>query len=143
MILMIINMVVVTKGAGRVSEVSARFTLDALPGKQMAIDADLAFAVPQLRVRDSLDLPPSEDRILLGGVPIGGGVLRADKVLAIAEGYLTVDASTVVATQLNQLLGDRPQALFGPDEMKAILDALLPQPLPPADSTHEAESVFA
>ena len=40
-VLMIINMVVITKGAGRVSEVSARFTLDALPGKQMAIDADL------------------------------------------------------------------------------------------------------
>ncbi len=40
-ILVIINFVVVTKGAGRVSEVSARFTLDALPGKQMAIDADL------------------------------------------------------------------------------------------------------
>jgi flagellar biosynthesis protein FlhA len=42
LILLIINMVVVTKGAGRVSEVSARFTLDALPGKQMAIDADIA-----------------------------------------------------------------------------------------------------
>lgn len=40
-ILIIINFVVVTKGAGRVSEVSARFTLDAMPGKQMAIDADL------------------------------------------------------------------------------------------------------
>lgn len=40
-ILMIINFVVVTKGAGRVSEVSARFTLDAMPGKQMSIDADL------------------------------------------------------------------------------------------------------
>jgi flagellar biosynthesis protein FlhA len=40
-ILVIINMIVITKGAGRVSEVSARFTLDALPGKQMAIDADL------------------------------------------------------------------------------------------------------
>lgn len=40
-ILMIINMAVIAKGAGRVSEVSARFTLDALPGKQMAIDADL------------------------------------------------------------------------------------------------------
>ncbi len=40
-ILVIINLVVITKGAGRVSEVSARFTLDALPGKQMAIDADL------------------------------------------------------------------------------------------------------
>lgn len=41
MILVIINFVVVTKGAGRISEVSARFTLDAMPGKQMAIDADL------------------------------------------------------------------------------------------------------
>jgi len=41
-ILMIINFVVVTKGAGRISEVSARFTLDAMPGKQMAIDADLS-----------------------------------------------------------------------------------------------------
>ncbi|MBQ0751490.1 MAG: flagellar biosynthesis protein FlhA [Roseovarius sp.] len=40
-ILVIINLMVITKGAGRVSEVSARFTLDAMPGKQMAIDADL------------------------------------------------------------------------------------------------------
>ena len=40
-ILMIVNFVVVTKGAGRVSEVNARFTLDSMPGKQMAIDADL------------------------------------------------------------------------------------------------------
>jgi flagellar biosynthesis protein FlhA len=40
-ILMIINFAVVTKGAGRISEVSARFVLDAMPGKQMAIDADL------------------------------------------------------------------------------------------------------
>src|SRR5580693_4698918 len=40
-ILTIINFVVVTKGAGRISEVSARFTLDSMPGKQMAIDADL------------------------------------------------------------------------------------------------------
>ena len=40
-ILVIINLIVITKGAGRVSEVTARFTLDAMPGKQMAIDADL------------------------------------------------------------------------------------------------------
>jgi flagellar biosynthesis protein FlhA len=40
-ILVIINFVVITKGAGRIAEVSARFTLDAMPGKQMAIDADL------------------------------------------------------------------------------------------------------
>ena len=41
MVLVIINFMVVTKGAGRIAEVSARFTLDAMPGKQMAIDADL------------------------------------------------------------------------------------------------------
>src|SRR5882724_5238378 len=40
-ILVLINFVVITKGAGRIAEVSARFTLDALPGKQMAIDAEL------------------------------------------------------------------------------------------------------
>jgi flagellar biosynthesis protein FlhA len=40
-ILTVINFVVITKGAGRIAEVSARFTLDAMPGKQMAIDADL------------------------------------------------------------------------------------------------------
>ena len=40
-ILIIINLIVITKGAGRVSEVSARFTLDSMPGKQMAIDADI------------------------------------------------------------------------------------------------------
>lgn len=44
-ILIIINIIVITKGAGRVSEVSARFVLDALPGKQMAIDADIAAGV--------------------------------------------------------------------------------------------------
>lgn len=42
LILVVINFVVITKGAGRVAEVAARFTLDALPGKQMAIDADLS-----------------------------------------------------------------------------------------------------
>ncbi len=44
-ILLIINLMVIARGAGRVSEVSARFTLDALPGKQMAIDADLAAGI--------------------------------------------------------------------------------------------------
>src|SRR3984885_6399509 len=51
-ILTIINFVVVTKGSGRISEVSARFTLDAMPGKQMAIDADLnAGLIPQDEAR--------------------------------------------------------------------------------------------
>ncbi|HJW78446.1 MAG TPA: FHIPEP family type III secretion protein, partial [Beijerinckiaceae bacterium] len=41
-ILIIVNFVVITKGSGRIAEVAARFTLDAMPGKQMAIDADLS-----------------------------------------------------------------------------------------------------
>lgn len=53
LILVIINFAVVTKGAGRISEVSARFTLDAMPGKQMAIDADLnAGIIDQEQARD-------------------------------------------------------------------------------------------
>ncbi|MFM5954926.1 MAG: flagellar biosynthesis protein FlhA [Novosphingobium sp.] len=132
-----------------------------ITGVRKQLSQLFGFVVPQFRVRDSLELGPNDYRILLGGVPIGAGSLRADRVLAIdagevrdgaslpgeptrdpsfgcpalwidpaqrdlaiAEGYLTVDASTVVATQLNQLLGERPQALFGPDEMKAILDGV-------------------
>ena len=41
LILVIINFVVITKGAGRIAEVTARFTLDAMPGKQMSIDAEM------------------------------------------------------------------------------------------------------
>jgi flagellar biosynthesis protein FlhA len=40
-VLVVINLIVITKGSGRIAEVAARFTLDAMPGKQMAIDADL------------------------------------------------------------------------------------------------------
>ncbi|MCK5893263.1 MAG: flagellar biosynthesis protein FlhA [Endozoicomonadaceae bacterium] len=60
-ILVIINFVVVTKGAGRISEVSARFTLDALPGKQMAVDADLnAGLIDQQQARDRRSLVTRE-----------------------------------------------------------------------------------
>ena len=132
-----------------------------ITGVRKQLSQLFGFVVPQFRVRDSLELPPSDYRILLGGVALGGGQLRPDKTLAIdagdvqdsarltgeatrdpsfgcpavwidpaqrdlaiAEGYLTVDASTVVATQLNQLLSERPQALFGPDELKTILDGI-------------------
>ncbi len=53
-ILMIVNFVVITKGSGRIAEVAARFTLDAMPGKQMAIDADLsAGLIDEARRRDA------------------------------------------------------------------------------------------
>jgi len=130
-------------------------------GVRKQLSQGFGFIVPPFRVRDSLDVPPNDYRILLGGVAIGGATIRVDKVLAIdageanpranlqgvptsdptfgcpalwiepaqrdlaiAEGYLTVDASTIIATQLNQLLAERPQALLSPDEVKALLEAL-------------------
>ncbi|MEP6868444.1 MAG: FHIPEP family type III secretion protein, partial [Novosphingobium sp.] len=48
----------------------------------------------------------------------------ASRDLAIAEGFLTVDPGTVIATHLNQLLANCPQALLGPDEVRAILDGV-------------------
>jgi flagellar biosynthesis protein FlhA len=50
------------------------------------------------------------------GCPRCGSIRPADH--AIAEGFLTVDAGTVIATHLNQLLGERPQAMLGPDEVR-------------------------
>ena len=51
-ILVIVNFVVITKGSGRIAEVAARFHLDAMPGKQMAIDADLSAGLSTRRKRD-------------------------------------------------------------------------------------------
>ena len=132
-----------------------------ITGVRKQLSQAFGFVVPQFRVRDSLDQAPNDYRILLGGVALGAGTIRPERILAIdagevadgsrlsgeatrdpsfgcpalwidpaqrdhaiAAGYLTVDASTVVATQLNQLLGERPAALFGPDQAKAILDAV-------------------
>ncbi len=132
-----------------------------ITGVRKQLSQSFGFVVPQFRVRDQLEMPPYDYRIMLGGVPLGGSSIRSDKILAIdagearadhtlkgeatrdpsfgcpalwidpaardhaiAEGFLTVDASTVIATQLNQLLSERPQALLGPDEVKALLDAV-------------------
>jgi flagellar biosynthesis protein FlhA len=65
-ILVVINFVVITKGAGRIAEVSARFTLDAMPGKQMAIDADLNAGL----------IGEDEARSAAQGDRAGGGLLR-------------------------------------------------------------------
>ena len=137
-----------------------------ITGVRKQLSQLFGFVVPQFRVRDALDMPPNDYRILLGGVPVGGAAIRADKVLAIdagearanhgpgdhgldgeptidpsfgcpalwidparrdhaiAEGFLTVDPSTVIATHLNQLLGERPQALLGADEVRDLLDTV-------------------
>jgi flagellar biosynthesis protein FlhA len=130
-------------------------------GVRKQLSQSFGFVIPQFRVRDALDLPPNQYRVLLGGVPVGSASVRADMVLAIdageartdhglvgeatidpsfgcpalwidpaqrdhaiADGFLTVDAGTVIATHLNQLLSDRPQALLGPDEVRSIIETI-------------------
>jgi len=82
-ILIIINFVVVTKGAGRVSEVSARFTLDAMPGKQMAIDADLnAGLLTQDEARDRRS-EISQEADFYGSMDGASKFVRGDAVAGI------------------------------------------------------------
>jgi len=82
-ILVIINFVVVTKGAGRVSEVTARFTLDAMPGKQMAIDADLnSGLITQDEARDRREEISSEADFY-GSMDGASKFVRGDAVAGI------------------------------------------------------------
>ena len=82
-ILVIINFVVVTKGAGRISEVSARFTLDAMPGKQMAIDADLnAGLIDQDAARDRRE-DVSREADFYGAMDGASKFVRGDAVAGI------------------------------------------------------------
>lgn len=103
-ILTIVNFVVVTKGAGRISEVSARFILDALPGKQMAIDADLNAGVltreeAKLRrqeVRDEADFYGSMDgasKFVRGDAIAGILILVINMVGGVLIGVLSHDMS--------------------------------------------------
>lgn len=89
-ILIIINFVVVTKGAGRISEVSARFTLDAMPGKQMAIDADLNAGIidqDEARVRRA-DVAAEAD--FYGAMDGASKFVRGDSVAGILILFINI-----------------------------------------------------
>ncbi|WP_276641873.1 flagellar biosynthesis protein FlhA [Siccibacter turicensis] len=110
MILMIINFIVVTKGAERISEVSARFTLDAMPGKQMAIDADLNAGLinqtqAQTRRKDvanEADFYGAMDgasKFVRGDAVAGMMILAINMIGGICIGIFKYDLSASVAFQ--------------------------------------------
>ena len=114
-ILVIINLVVITKGAGRVSEVSARFTLDAMPGKQMAIDSDLNAGVltaeeATLRREDvarEADFHGAMDgasKFVKGDAVAGILILAINLIGGLAIGTLQHDLSIGEAAELYVLL---------------------------------------
>lgn len=97
-ILIIINFVVVTKGAGRVSEVSARFTLDALPGKQMAIDADLSAGVinqEEARKRRSEIMQEAD---FYGAMDGASKFVRGDAVAGILILFINLIGGIIIGT---------------------------------------------
>jgi flagellar biosynthesis protein FlhA len=114
-ILTIINFIVVTKGAGRVSEVSARFTLDAMPGKQMAIDADLGAGlitqdearVRRAEVRSEADFYGSMDgasKFVRGDAVAGILILLVNLLGGLAIGTLNHELAFGEALRLYTLL---------------------------------------
>jgi flagellar biosynthesis protein FlhA len=82
-ILMIINFIVITKGAGRVSEVIARFTLDAMPGKQMAIDADLNAGVITQEVAKVRRAEVAQEAEFFGAMDGASKFVRGDAIAGI------------------------------------------------------------
>ena len=89
-ILMIINFVVVTKGAGRISEVSARFTLDAMPGKQMAIDADLNAGLIDQNEAKTRRMEVAQEADFYGSMDGASMFVRGDAVAGLLILFINV-----------------------------------------------------
>ncbi|MFT7287180.1 MAG: flagellar biosynthesis protein FlhA, partial [Halieaceae bacterium] len=102
-ILVVINFVVITKGAGRISEVTARFTLDAMPGKQMAIDADLnAGLIPQeeaLRRREEV----GNEADFYGAMDGASKFVRGDAVAGILILVINIVGGFAIGTLQHDL----------------------------------------
>ncbi len=97
-ILVIINFVVITKGATRISEVSARFTLDAMPGKQMAIDADLnAGLIDQEQARTRRDEISAEAEFY-GSMDGASKFVRGDAVAGILILFINIFGGLLIGT---------------------------------------------
>jgi flagellar biosynthesis protein FlhA len=96
LILVIINFVVITKGAGRVAEVSARFTLDAMPGKQMAIDADLNAGLINEEQARSRREEITQEADFFGAMDGASKFVRGDAIAGIIITLINICAGFVI-----------------------------------------------
>ena len=102
-ILVIIQFVVITKGAGRISEVAARFTLDAMPGKQMAIDADLnAGILSEKEARDRRDLI-AQEADFYGAMDGASKFVRGDAIAGILITLINIIGGFVIGIAMNDM----------------------------------------
>ncbi len=130
-----------------------------ITGVRRQLSKELGFVVPQVRVRDDINLAPYTYRLVIGGIVAGEDVVSPDEMLALntgqavgrlngkpakdptfgldatwimaadadaatGQGFLVVDASTVIATHLNHVLNQHASDLLGPDEVQSLLDGL-------------------
>lgn len=102
-ILMIINFVVVTKGAERISEVSARFTLDALPGKQMAIDADLNAGVITQEQAQQRRKDVTSEADFYGAMDGASKFVRGDAIAGILVLVINLIGGLVIGVMMHDL----------------------------------------
>jgi len=102
-ILVIIQFVVITKGAGRISEVAARFTLDAMPGKQMAIDADLnAGIISEQDARQRRDAI-AQEADFYGAMDGASKFVRGDAIAGILITLINIIGGFVIGIAMNDL----------------------------------------
>ena len=107
MILVIINFVVITKGAGRISEVNARFTLDAMPGKQMAIDADLNAGLIQADEAKERRAEITKEADFYGAMDGASKFVRGDAVAGILILLINIIGGLLIGTmQYDLALGE-------------------------------------
>jgi len=106
-ILMIINFIVVTKGAGRVSEVIARFTLDAMPGKQMAIDADLNAGLINQEQAKKRRAEVSQEAEFFGAMDGASKFVRGDAIAGLLILVINIVGGLAIGVGMHGLsLGD-------------------------------------
>lgn len=102
-ILVLINFVVITKGAGRIAEVSARFTLDAMPGKQMAIDADLNAGLVDENEAKRRRKEVSQEADFFGAMDGASKFVRGDAIAGILILLINIVGGLVVGTVQHDL----------------------------------------
>lgn len=102
-ILVVINFVVITKGAGRIAEVSARFTLDAMPGKQMAIDADLNAGLIGEEEARKRRAEISEEADFFGSMDGASKFVRGDAIAGILVLFINIVGGIIVGVVQHDL----------------------------------------
>ncbi len=102
-ILVIVNFVVITKGSGRIAEVSARFTLDALPGKQMAIDADLSAGLIDESDARKRRAELTEESSFFGAMDGASKFVRGDAIAGLLITGINVIGGMIIGMAQNDL----------------------------------------